>query len=144
MEQLVTLLSVHTLSLHDDEMRIWTTWNTPDVKLWRSPFLISITKQQYLYIAFSFWVFLFICLNHHFMVFIWWQWTLCCGTPVLFYLGSSHPVEAGPDTTFVAIDKYTWNTVQTISISSNDDSVADGDIAFNVSIAVVLTGMESY
>uniref|UniRef100_A0A7S4DDG7 Tyrosine-protein kinase ephrin type A/B receptor-like domain-containing protein n=1 Tax=Heterosigma akashiwo TaxID=2829 RepID=A0A7S4DDG7_HETAK len=59
---------------------------------------------------------------------------------VLFYLSSSDTVEAGPDTTFVAIDKYTWDSVQTISISSNDDSIADGDIAFNISIAVVLTG----
>jgi len=63
---------------------------------------------------------------------------------VLLFLTSSDASEAGPNDALLSIDKYTWDVVHTISVSSKDDAAEDGDIPFNVTVSVVLSDDPEY
>lgn len=49
-------------------------------------------------------------------------------------LAVSRPTEAKLDTTELSFDKATWNVPKTVTVTGLDDSVADGDQAYTVSV----------
>lgn len=61
---------------------------------------------------------------------------------VTLSVASSNPAEARPEVPIVHVTPADWTFVHAVAVTSVDDAYADGDVAFDVEVAVVAADAE--